>query len=145
MLSDFDLGKAVLDKCDKFFVYGTLRTGYGNNDLLSDSVSLGYDKTKGSDWVLGDCGVPYAFPPFVVPEEYDHLRKRIVGELFLVDDPHVVINLDALEGHPVWYNRKMYELESGHTAWVYTMPLWSYAQKCDATNVTPEGDWIWRG
>lgn len=80
----------------KIFVYGTLRSGFHNNYLLSDSKLLGKGKTK-SKMAMFITGIPYVNRS---SEEYP-----IVGEVYEVDSPSLK-RLDMLEGHPDWYRRE---------------------------------------
>lgn len=79
-------------------VYGTLRSGYGNNHLLSHAKRL--DKGHTVDKLRMTCqGIPYVLSG--ASEEGYH----VVVEVYNVadDDMH---DLDRLEGHPNWYQRR---------------------------------------
>lgn len=78
----------------KIFVYGTLRKNHGNHFLLQDSVYLGQAKTE-PKYTLACSGIPYLI----------NGTEEVVGELYEVP-PHVLNDLDMLEGHPDCYTRK---------------------------------------
>lgn len=73
----------------KVFVYGTLKKGYHNHHHLGTSSFLGEAVTQNT-YTLTDCGFPYLIP--------DSDGLPVVGEVYLVDDPAVLMSLDALEG-----------------------------------------------
>jgi gamma-glutamylcyclotransferase (GGCT)/AIG2-like uncharacterized protein YtfP len=84
----------------KVFVYGSLKKGFGNHSLLTDSHYLG----------------PY---PGVVSGE-----GIIHGELYEVDDT-TFSRLDRLEGYPSFYGREETPINIGEDqviAWMYTLP-----------------------
>lgn len=91
------------------FVYGTLKQGFSNNRLLrncryKDATASGIELHNGP-------GFPYA------------MRGEGItyGELYEVND-ETLASLDALEGHPIFYNRELTPVQAGGTsceAWVY--------------------------
>ena len=94
------------------FVYGTLRSGFGNHSLLSSSKFLGKGKTR-KKYALYQVGIP-----FLVENES---HKQIVGELYSVSS-RVLLGLDMLEGHPKWYQRKKSTIivnGKNYRAWIY--------------------------
>lgn len=102
-------------------VYGTLKRGYGNHRAyLEDSKFMGKGKTKDKYPLLID-GLPY----LVNRRGKGH---NVEVELYKVDDD-TLRRLDALEGHPNWYERKQIPIRlSGGvevTAWIYfnDMPI----------------------
>lgn len=75
-----------------FFVYGTLKKGYGNGDrILNTSKKISNGTTQDSFHLL-DGGFPY----MVVKQ--DDLSLPVYGQLFRVDDANVERRLDQLEG-----------------------------------------------
>ena len=84
------------------FVYGTLKTGGGNNHLLRDSKSLGEAVTVGDNYTMRNGGFP-----MVVAEGISHVK----GELFEVTDPEVLDDLDWLEGVPHHFDRHYTEFK----------------------------------
>ena len=141
----FDLSEAdaVLYDCDLFFVYGTLQSMGGNNPLLQHSVYVAETQTEEA-MVLGDRGFPYAFPSSVVPIKYKNLCFPVKGEVWKVNDPATVVDLDGLEGHPSHYERKVVKLGCGREAWMYLQHDWDIASHCDACTLD-KGVWKWRG
>lgn len=78
----------------KVFVYGTLKSGYGNNRLLSSSKFLGTAVVKG--YKLFNSGFPVA--------THDE-NSSVVGEVWEIDEGRTLSNLDALESYPHFYGR----------------------------------------
>ena len=104
---------------NKVFVYGTLMSNYSNSGLLIGSRKIGRGVTM-DDFVLY-CSVI----PFVVECPYDEQGYGIRGELYDVDDA-TLSRLDALEGHPHWYERKQVDVAVNrikYTAWMYIFPM----------------------
>jgi len=77
------------------FVYGSLKSGFRNHDILGDSKFLGKVLTSYPIWDLLDLG---GFPGLVEGKYY------IFGELYQVDKTGIM-KLDLLEGHPDFYCR----------------------------------------
>lgn len=73
------------------FVYGTLKTGYGNNRLLHNSLKVADATTVDPFWLV-DCGFPY-----MLEKHNEGQPKPVMGELWEVDDI-TLQNLDHLEG-----------------------------------------------
>lgn len=100
---------------DRLFVYGTLKRGFGNHGFLDGCRFLGEAHTV-KRFAMYGAGVPSVVES---PQLYP-----IQGEVYEVD-PASLRHVDALEGHPHWYVRKMVDvvLESGGdpiSAWIYT-------------------------
>lgn len=103
------------EKLHKMFVYGTLRSGYGNHSVMpSNSKFIGNGKTV-EMFRLTASGIP-----FVSKSEALH---RVTGEVYEVTESAMTGPLDRLEGHPGFYTRELtpIELEDGTTedAWLY--------------------------
>lgn len=95
-----------------FFVYGSLKFGYWNNDLLADSKRLGEFITK-DKFLLTDVGFPYLVPESVHTDAVGHPTLRVVGEVYTVSSKAVEASLDALEGvSSNHYERQQIEVES---------------------------------
>jgi len=92
----------------KVFVYGTLKTGHGNNTVLKniDAKFLGRDIV--SNFTMYDLGV---FPGAEAGTGTLH------GEVYEVDN---LDELDMLEGYPVLYLREEVDTIYGK-AWIYTI------------------------
>ena len=117
------------------FVYGSLRQGFGNHPILDGCTFVGKAKTLPKFTMLHMGG----FPGIVEVGD-----TAIMGELYEVDDL-TLGNLDHLEGHPDFYQRKPIQVE-GDTlnGWVeaYILPDgWERS----VTNIIQSGDWAKRG
>lgn len=99
----------------RVFVYGTLKSGRGNNRwYLSDSTLHGHARLDG-DWRMVDLG---GFP--AVLECYkEELRTPVCGEVWLVSKD-TLRELDRLEGYPEFYKRRPVVTAHG-PAWMYFM------------------------
>lgn len=81
----------------KFFVYGTLKRGYGNNAVLGNSEFIGRAVTL-RPFFMRCCGFPVVLHgPETAP---------VLGEVYNVTDPHIERDLDRLEGVPNMYLRQ---------------------------------------
>ena len=83
-------------------VYGTLKRGFGNHHYIDDSKYIGKGKTK-SKYPLVVKGLPYLI-------EEEGVGHNVDVEVYRVDDD-TLRRLDALEGHPHWYERKQIEVK----------------------------------
>ena len=79
---------------NKVFVYGTLKKGFGNHDLLKSSKFLGEAYIRAQLYSLG--GLPVAI---------EKSSSFVFGEVYEVTDD-ILDLLDRLEGHPNFYTRK---------------------------------------
>ena len=95
-------------------VYGTLKSGYGNSDLLSEQDFVGCATTK-DKYPLEINGLPYL-------HEEKGVGHNVELEVYDVDS-HCLDQLDHLEGHPTFYKRKVIPVSmqdwSQTYAWVY--------------------------
>ncbi len=95
-------------------VYGTLKNGYGNHRLLADSDFIGDARTEDAYPLLVN-GLPYLYDKAGVGE-------RVHLEVYDVDD-YTLAELDALEGHPTFYERRKIWVSmndwSKSECWVY--------------------------
>lgn len=97
-----DLAALDLSFSPYVFVYGTLKSGFGNNQLLSTSEYVGEAITKKKGELRG-----YGIP-FFVPEEFmsgDYPARSVKGEVWKIDNLSTLFTLDRLEGHPYFYYR----------------------------------------
>lgn len=78
------------------FVYGTLKKGYWNNQLLKDSKFVGDSVTK-NKYALYTSGIPFL-------SDIEEVSK-VHGELYEIDS-FTLERCDRLEGHPTFYTRK---------------------------------------
>ena len=91
------------------FVYGTLKTGYSNNDILSVGEFLGNHLTEPS-YTMYDLGL---FPAITL-----NGNTAIHGEVWSLPDLGLT---DFIEGYPKFYDRTMIPTKFGD-AWVYYLP-----------------------
>lgn len=92
------------------FVYGSLKSGFYNHDILGDSSFVHQTATKDL-FVMYDLG---SFPAIVRNPK----GSKVKGELYMVDD-ETLKWLDKLEGHPSLYTRKVLPLDCGKSAFIY--------------------------
>ena len=121
------------------FVYGTLKSGYGNNTLLYGSEFMGKAQTVDRYPMVVDA------LPFVLEDKGE--GHRISGEVYVVDDDHLK-RLDQLEGHPIAYRRRQVpvEMQDGGTevtAWLYFYPHADTRMRSLPYNETYEKGMIW--
>ena len=110
------------------FVYGTLMSGFGNNQLLANAEFIGKAETSEARFnVYCNGGFPY------MVEGGEH---RVVGELWGVTDEQLQ-RCHRLEGHPQWYRATVVPVnhEVGH-AMAYIM-----TQDVSNARLLPDGDW----
>lgn len=118
-------------------VYGTLMSGQHNNYLLKDSAYLGKARAEFFGTMVTNGGFPY-----LTVEDPD---TKAHVELYVVDDEDVLADLDALEGHPNWYERKERTFLTAQgeqvKAWIYLMPDPTGKLMAQAS-IVPDGDWL---
>lgn len=96
------------------FVYGSLKTGYGNNRLLQSSEYCGQDITSSADFKMISLS---SFPGVVHAERGFHIS----GELYRVNDK-TLQSLDRLESNGSFYKRELVKLkEFEEDAWMYVL------------------------
>jgi len=98
------------------FVYGTLKRGFGNHHLLSESRFVGQAVTK-EKYSLYEAGIP-----FVIENEP---VSHISGEVYAVDEK-TLARLDCLEGHPDWYCRKSVDVSVNTSQGGQMLEAWIY-------------------
>jgi gamma-glutamylcyclotransferase (GGCT)/AIG2-like uncharacterized protein YtfP len=109
------------------FVYGTLMKGHGNHSLLSGSGAIYVSPSITKEpFLMSASFIPYVsdFYPADMSEYEAHIR----GELYLVNDV-VLESLDALEGHPRFYERKLTD-------------IWYYEEQPDGS-IEPKQEKAW--
>lgn len=84
------------------FVYGSLKKGLWNHVLLEEQPMVCKGVTV-DEYVLFDGGFPVLGVDGML--ETSDYAGQVTGELYLVDD-ECMANLDGLEGHPTFYERK---------------------------------------
>ena len=122
----------------RVFVYGSLKRGYWNSALLSDSVFKGETVTEQHYYMLsGRIEGSRAFP--VILDDDPALSTRPVkGEIYHVND-ECLAQLDRLERVPDSYERKIADvMEDGH-------PVKAYIYVGNATRWKRSGWPLWTG
>lgn len=97
-----------MEFCAFVFVYGSLKRGYYNHDVLEDSKYWGPAITC-EKYLLYDGMFPY----MVNPRGTNLVDKshRVLGEMYRVGSLKILDNLDALEGVPHHYKRETIHIE----------------------------------
>ncbi len=93
----------------RVFVYGTLLSGEPNHRLLASAARVGEARTEPA-FDLVSLG---AFPAMVAGG-----RTAVAGEVYEVDAA-TLADLDRLEGHPRFYQRRRIRLEDGGEVLAY--------------------------
>ena len=117
------------------FVYGTLKRGHGNNQLLFGQKYMG-DAITENPYIMASRGIPFVYEWNKAEQDGEIIRgKPIHGEIYQVD-PHALADIDRLEGHPRWYRRKIIPIElhaevnTRIHAWIYFMSDYITTPKC---------------
>ena len=90
------------------FVYGTLKYGFSNHNLLAGATSLGKGKLIGNYALYEDT---YGNFPFIV--ENQEVCSVISGELYEITSREHLASIDEFEGVPSLFIRKPLELHIG--------------------------------
>jgi len=101
------------------FVYGSLKRGFGNHDLLAKSKFHGSLNTAEDCYHMNSLG---AFPAVTTVSDDCENGYSISGELYTVDSA-TLRKLDQLEGNGSFYTRQLVRLDSPviKEAWIYLM------------------------
>lgn len=102
----------------KVFVYGTLREGRGNHPLLGPTAVKVCDGT-----ISARLYMVHTLPMITHAESPD---DRVVGEVWELDGPNRLADVDALEGHPNWYRRQEIPVHMTDTELTGTVLAWAY-------------------
>ena len=90
------------------FVYGSLKKGFDNHNLLGNSAKrLGKARTVKKFSMYEDSFGNY---PYIVDEPY----SKIQGELYQITRAELMQKIDEFEGAPDYYIRKKIEVKSHH-------------------------------
>lgn len=121
----------------RVFVYGTLKRGESNHNVLLGAEYLGVGFTKPSEWIMLNLG---PFPALV--DSHGAFAPPVQGELYLVDDTGLNA-LDALEGYPDFYGRKSIAVYS--RSGLFISPAFVYYMENPPqeknVNVIESGEW----
>lgn len=107
-------------------VYGTLKYGGSNSDLLKGAYYMGPRKVRGYDMhsIVGKF-------PGIVPGE-----GTVSGEVYIIDEEKQLPAIDALEDAGFLYYRDQVETTSGERVWTYI-----FNQPVDHYPKIPDGVW----
>ena len=101
------------------FVYGSLKKGFDNHNLLSKYAKrLGKARTVKKFGMFEDSFGNY---PYLIPAQYN----KVQGELYEIQRKELMKKIDTFEGSPEYYERKKIEVKSHHgvqRAFVYIQP-----------------------
>lgn len=114
----------------RVFVYGTLLAGEVNHHVLGDAACLAEMATL-PHFALMNLG---AYPALVDAAEGQGVPVH--GEVYAVDD-ETLARLDALEGYPNIYDRRMVTLADNSEALTYVMD----ARRLTKRRPIAGGDW----
>lgn len=106
------------------FVYGSLKSGFGNHPILGDSPLRDVTRTVSRNFSMISMG---GFPGVSKGGTYN-----IEGEVYEVTD-EVLARLDRLESNGSFYQRYETFLANGDTAWMYCL-LRSYPSQFQIPN-----------
>ena len=114
------------------FVYGTLKQGYGNHRILSSSKLIGPGKTTEGQYIMLDGGYPMVLKGG---------QFNVKGELYEIDSPVTLRNLDWLEGVPNLYTRETVHvrLDNGDVVESY-MYIGTGKYKGTSPQIIPDSD-----
>lgn len=116
------------------FVYGTLKSGFHNHELLSKATKIDKARTLNPFYRMYNLG-----PHPAVSNNFG-AYNYIIGELYEVDED-TMKDLDILEEYPNMYQRSLVEVvdfeQSIYLAWMYTM---SESKICHRP-IVPGGIW----
>lgn len=104
----------------KLFVYGSLKQGFGNHELLENSKYLGSYDTSDANYLMISLG---SYPGVIELDGQDN-HHYILGEVYEVDDITLAM-IDRLEGNGQFYTRKivqLYDTDHSFDAWMYLLP-----------------------
>lgn len=118
-------GGVSFDEQLPYFVYGTLRPTFGNSYVWrwNDATAVDDGQVVARGFEMWGGGIPYAVPT-------DDPDSEIVGCLIIPPDnqddaKHLRLAMDALEGHPNHYERRLIEYhrrgesQPAGLAWIY--------------------------
>ena len=97
------------DICIYLFVYGSLKKGFDNHDLLKkDAILIGEAETVKKFGLFEDSFGNY---PYLTDRSSEH---RVKGELYKIRCRRLLTRIDKFEGHPDFYQRKRILVRSGN-------------------------------
>jgi gamma-glutamylcyclotransferase (GGCT)/AIG2-like uncharacterized protein YtfP len=103
----------------EIFVYGTLKSGYGNNRLLSGAKFL-REAVTDAQYVMYSSGFPY-----LIPEDQNWNEEEapnaasVKGEVWEIDPAIHLAKLDRLESEGSFYDRVTATVNNGEIIQLY--------------------------
>lgn len=124
---------ADIEASNKVFVYGTLKSGYGNHGWLKGASLVSRAKLFGYSLKHGHA-FPAMYKDGTAPEE-----RSVFGEIYQID-ADILGDLDRLEGVPNHYQRILVNCGKEGKLWTYVQhkPLFQFSRVVD-------GNWIGPG
>ena len=92
----------------KLFVYGTLKRGQANHNILKPGKFIDTDAIEG--WEMRST--------MFFPAINEKKGVFVTGEVYEIN-PEILKKTDRLEGFPLHYSKKMVKTVGGHDVWVY--------------------------
>jgi len=99
---------------NQFLVYGTLKSGFGNNHYMRGAEFVGVMETREAEFVMVDGGVPG-----VIHAPDDPRAAHVRGEVYRLTQEQAG-PVDNLEGNGFFYRSKLVAVTDGTMAWIYT-------------------------
>ena len=134
--------------CNRFFVYGTLRSHHGRHRHYFDGIITGHEMARLRGYQL------YTWPPSILPA--NTMKASVLGDLYTIEEKAVPGLLGALDGLESYYP------DEGFVRWVRTilpvepLPGDSVPRRrvaayvylggpgfpYDLQDLVPDGDWV---
>lgn len=116
--------KEILEQCNVFFVYGTLKMGLHNHHFIRGEQFLSDAVTVDNFYMVGS-GIPYLL------KGDGFSRFPVKGEAYRFSSEETLIDVDRLEGEGHFYHRRLIKIELLETseqvdAWAYMVDATKY-------------------
>lgn len=131
-----------MENCNLVFVYGTLKSGHGNNKLLSTSKLIGSRLTK-DKFVLLEAGCPFLVPEIVCPADLQDTARQVRGELWRIPEDGTLEDLDRLEGEGYLYHRRYILTDKNELCWSYVVITPRIFTSASYSTLNSKGEWQW--
>lgn len=113
--------KVINDGRPRVLVYGTLKSGHGNNGAFAETDTFLGKVDLELPFRMVDIGwYPGLVPTGVGDDGEPPTMHRIVGEVYSIGND-TLDTLDIIEGYPHYYSRRKVDTPHG-SAWVYFLP-----------------------
>lgn len=133
----------MTSKTHLVFVYGSLKQGFHNNDVLGSARMVMVTSTL-EKYVMRSLG---SFPG-VIEDSTAKQAAPIKGEVYYVNDA-TLASLDQLEGNGTFYQRKLVNVYGmNDPVWMYFFlgddePSWMGSDPDNRVRLTSEGSLVW--